>query len=175
MQAMFLNQVYKHKKLLFWLMIFFIFGQIFINIKHGLVFSPFYHYGMYSQVLKPEKTYSVPEIFIDGKQLMGKDFTPWTWDKILQPVTFYASINTSNLLYKNEVKRLSHAFIGGKREAYFNQACNYPLFIEWYKKYLAMVTGKPVNEVVINYRTYAFTNNRLHPTPQTISLQGLCH
>ena len=49
---MFLQKVYKHSKLLFLAMLGFIAGQLFINYKHGVVCSPFYHYGMYSEVMK---------------------------------------------------------------------------------------------------------------------------
>ena len=68
------------------MIIIFIAGQLFINYKRGLVFSPFYHYGMYSSIIKPATQYNIPEVFVDGERLAAKDFSPQEWDNIMQPV-----------------------------------------------------------------------------------------
>ena len=171
---MFLNQLYKHSKLFFLLVIVFIGGQLFINVKHGLVFSPFYHYGMYSHVMKPVGEYRVLEIYVDGTRLMGGDFTPWTWDKILQPVNYFTSIPQSNALYHNEVKRLTPSFLLGNKTENFLQKCDSISFTRWYKAYLSQVIGKTINSVEVTFRNYQFTDGRLEPTNTTFTLSGLC-
>lgn len=171
---MFLNLLYKHSKLLFVLMIAFICGQLFINVKYGLVFSPFYHYGMYSQVMRPQSEYLVPEIVVDGILLKGNDFTPWTWDKILQPVNYFTAIPAGNSLYKNEVTRLTPAFLSSGKTANFLQACDYEGFIDWYTKYLADVLRRPVKTVEVTSRKYTFSNGKLEPTPITFTLGNQC-
>ena len=171
---MFLKQLYKHSKLLFLLVIVFICGQLFINIKRGLVFSPFYHYGMYSHVMKPEDEYLIPEIIVNGSRIKGSDFTPWTWDKINQPITYFKGIPASNALYNNEVKRLTPSFLSTQKTNNFLQACDYKTFLEWYKNYLADVLGKPVRTVDIAYRNFRFNKGKLEPTSTTFTLTGLC-
>ena len=171
---MFLSQLYKHSKLLFLLVIAFICGQLFINVKHGLVFSPFYHYGMYSQVMKPAGEYLVPEIFVDGFKIKGSDFTPWTWDKILQPLNFFTAIPSSNSLYNNEVKRLTPFFLSTQKTKNFLQACDNEAFREWYKNYLTDILGKPVKTVDVAFRNFGFNKGKLEPTSTTFTLRGLC-
>ena len=171
---MFLNQLYKHSKLLFVLVMVFISGQLCINVKHGLVFSPFYHYGMYSQVMQPQNEYLVPEIIVDGTLLKGNDFTPWTWDKILQPVNYFTAIPASNALYKNEVTRLTPAFLLPGKTSNFKQPCDYQGFMEWYKKYLSGILGKPVTTVEVASRKYIFSNGKLESTPITFTLSSQC-
>ena len=56
---MFLEKVYRYNKALFAGMLFFIVMQLFVFYKHGMVFSPWYNYGMYSEVIKPQKEYAV--------------------------------------------------------------------------------------------------------------------
>lgn len=139
-----------------------------------MVFSPFYHYGMYSQVMDPQTEYMVPEIVVDGKPLKGNDFTPWTWDKILQPVKYFTSIPASNALYKNEVTRLTPAFLSSGKTANFLQTCDYPGFIEWYQKYLSHVLGRQVATVEVTSKKYRFSNGKLEPTPITFTLSSQC-
>ena len=171
---MFLNQLYKHSKLLFVLVMVFISGQLFINVKHGMVFSPFYHYGMYSQVMRPQSEYLVPEIVVDGILLKGNDFTPWAWDKILQPVNYFSAIRPSNALYKNEVTRLTPAFLSPRKTGNFLQACDYEGFIDWYTKYLADVLRRPVKTVEVASHKYIFSNGKLESTPITFTLSSQC-
>ena len=171
---MFLKLLYKHSKLLFMMVIVFILGQLFINVKHGMVFSPFYHYGMYSQVMRPQSEYLVPEIVVDGILLKGNVFTPWAWDKILQPVNYFSAIRPSNALYKNEVTRLTPAFLLPGKTSNFIQPCDYQSFMEWYKEYLSDILGRPVKTVEIISRKYAFSNGKLEPTPITFTLSSQC-
>ncbi len=171
---MFLNLLYKHSKLLFVLVMVFISGQLFINVKHGLVFSPFYHYGMYSQVMRPQNEYLVPEIVVDHVLLQGKDFTPWTWDKILQPVNYFTNIPASNALNKNEVTRLTPAFLSFNKTSNFIQPCDYPGFMDWYKTYLTGILGRPVKTVEVASRKYTFSKGKLEPSPITFTLSSQC-
>ena len=171
---MFLKQLYKHSKLLFLLVIVFICGQLFINVKRGLVFSPFYHYGMYSEIMKPGTEYVVPEIVVDGTLLKGRDFTPWAWDKILQPLNYFTAIPLSNTRFNNEVKRVMPSFLSTQKTNNFLQACDYPVFMEWYKNYLSDIINKPVRTVDVTYRNFRFSNGKLEPTSTTFTLSSLC-
>ncbi len=87
-------------------MIIFIAGQLFINYKHGLVASPFYHYGMYSEVMKVQAEYNVFEVTVNGRTLKGENFSAVQWDKIILPLVYFKNVSRSNDLYYTTIKRL---------------------------------------------------------------------
>src|SRR5437867_4049778 len=104
---MYLKKLYQHNKLWFLVIIIFIAGQLFINYKRGVVFSPFYHYGMYSSVIKPAAQYNIPEVFVNGMRLATKDFSPQEWDNIMQPVIkFQDQEKWNSTLFQTDIHRL---------------------------------------------------------------------
>ena len=64
---MFLQQVYKYSKWFFLFMIIFIISQLYVGYKHGMVVSPFYNYGMYSEVFKIKDSYEIWEVEVNNK------------------------------------------------------------------------------------------------------------
>lgn len=176
---MFIKQVYKHNKWLCLAMILFMAGQLFVNYKHGMVVSPFFHYGMYSHEIKIEKSYPVVEVTINGKLLRGQDYTPQQWDKIMLPIQYYSNIQHSNELYHNEVKRLLQKLSITTNEANFLQQCDEASFVKWYKNYLSFITKEPVPiaigmQLEINERQYIFNGHILTQTDSLKSLAQLC-
>jgi hypothetical protein len=172
---MFLQEVYKHNKLLFVLMIVFIIGQLFINYKRGMVFSPFYHYGMYSEVMKEKNTYGVFEIEVNGKKLQAQNFTPQQWDKIVVPLSYYASINSkSNALYFTDIKRLMQALHIPANEVNYIQGCDSQRFTIWYQLYLTEILNEKVNTVEITYHVYQYKSGSLQPTDSILPISQLC-
>ena len=156
-------------------MILFIIGQLFINYKHGMVVSPFLHYGMYSDVIKIEKEYGVFEVVINGKKLQGKDFSPQQWDKILLPLYYFKNINTGNQMYQSDIKRLLLVVHLSASEKHFLQDCNLLQFQKWYKEYLPAVIDVPINSIEINYRKYNYTEGKLVPVNSVATLSQLCY
>ncbi len=173
--GLFIKQVYKHNKWLCLAMIIFIAGQLFVNYKHGMVVSPFFHYGMYSHGINVEKSYPVIEVSVNDKRLRGQDFTAQQWDKIMLPIQYHSNIGRSNELYEREIKRLLSKLHISSNENYFFQQCNEEAFEKWYKVYLASIVGQPVLQLQINQRIYAFSGQALTPTDSTKSLAQLCH
>jgi len=171
---MFLKSVFNHSKLLFLLMIIFIAGQLFINYKRGVVFSPLFHYGMYSEVMHVKPTYQVWEVQVNGQKLSAEDFSIQQWDKIILPLQYYQGINSSNQLYHRDVKRLLQKLHLFTTEENFLSNCSYPDFEQWYKRYLQSVTGEAVSDMEITYRSYRF-DSVLIPTDTATSLQQLCN
>jgi hypothetical protein len=172
---MFLQKVYKHNKLLFALMITFIIGQLFTNYKHGMVFSPFYHYGMYSEVMKEKDTYGVFEIEANGKKLAAQNFTVQQWDEIILPLNYYSSIRTkSNALYNSDIKRLMNSIHLNSNEDDYIQCCNSDGFESWYQLYLSNVLNEKINSLVIIYHLYQYKSRSLQPTGSILSLSQLC-
>ena len=171
---MFLPQVYKHSKGLFLVMISFVMVQLFINFKRGMVVSPFYHYGMYSEVMPVKPTYQVFEIVVNGKVLQGQRYSQQRWDKIIMPVQYFASLQAkSNRLYSDEIKRLMGRIGLNTDEGNFVSICNYTQFNAWYKQYLQSIVNTQVNDVQVHLRDYSF-HQRLQPTSNITDLSALC-
>jgi hypothetical protein len=125
-----------------------------------VVFSPFYHYGMYSAVMNPEKKYSVTEISVNGKLLQTKDFSPYVWDKINLPVQLYHTQDKWNqILWLQDISRLLHATDSSK---YLNQITATG-FSNWYRTYLQNVLHQSVDTVSIQWRDYVFDGKALNP------------
>lgn len=119
---MFLRKVYRYNKGLFAGMLFFIIMQLFVFYKHGMVFSPWYNYGMYSEVIKPQKEYAVYKVYADGKLLKGKDFSPQQWDDIHFALSQADAAACNEHFYESQIKRLFTKFhlpVAGK-EHYIN-------------------------------------------------------
>ncbi len=93
---MYLKQLYRHNKLLAFFVGTFFAIQIFINYKQGAVASPFYHYGMYSAVMKIDSVYDVRLVFSKGKILRGQDFSIRNWDKLHNMIEKSSNAQSTN-------------------------------------------------------------------------------
>jgi hypothetical protein len=171
---MYLRQLQLHSRLLAALVILFICGQLFVILIWGIVITPFYNYGMYSEQMHIKDEYKVFEIELNGKRLRGEDFSSQEWDKILLPLQFYAGIHESNILYKNEIKRLMNKMHFTADDNNFLQTCNYQQFEAWYEHYLEDMTKQEIKSLIINYRTYQYHRNRLDASPSSISISQTC-
>jgi len=171
---MYLQQVFRYNKWLFALCIVFAAGQLFINIKRGMVLSPFYHYGMYSEVIRVKPSYQVFQVVVNGIPLQGSHFTPWQWDRILWPVVYYSQVNKSNALYTTDVKRLLQSIHLQPEDKHFLAACNYTQFEGWYKNFLSRLTNQQVSTIEVNLRQHSLVTSKLQPGTPTLSLQDLC-
>jgi hypothetical protein len=172
---MFLKKVYRHSRWFFILFVAFITGQLFINYKHGMVASPFLHYGMYSEVMKVKHTYGVFEVMVNGKPLQGKDYSAQQWDKIILPLRYYANIKAvSNKLYYTDIKRLMAAVKLSPVEQRYVQQCNAQQFQQWYKRYVQDVINTPVKQLDIRYHIYHSNDHQLQPTDTLLTITDLC-
>ena len=172
---MFISQVYKHSKWLCAAMILFVLLQLFINVKRGIVATPFLHYGMYSHSIKIERRYEVLEVKVNDKLLKGSDFTPQQWDRILLPLNFYIHLHVSNSLYENEVERLLGKFHISTQDQDFLQQCDFDSFEKWYNKYLKNVRNQPIHSCLVQLRVYQYKDARLMPADSVTNLARLCH
>ena len=155
---MYLQQLYQHSRPWFLVIIFFIAGQLFINYKRGVVCTPFFHYGMYSEVITPAAQYTVPEVYINGERLATKDFTPQQWDNIMQPIIKFQQQKEGNQqLFATDIQRMmpfadQSKFINNISEAQFNT---------WYRQQLEKITGKTIHALKIAYQDYLFNGTNL--------------
>jgi hypothetical protein len=172
---MFLKKVYKYNKFLFLTMIAFSTVQIFVSFNRGIVISPFFNYGMYSEAFNTPGSYPVFEIEQNGKLLRGEEFSPEDWDKIILPPSYYANIKASNALYHKEVKRILERIGITTNDERFLTACNYKEFEKWYGKYLFQITGQPTTSLKIYSRVYQYRPHKLVPTDAITPLAALCN
>jgi hypothetical protein len=107
---MFLEKVYRYNKWLFAGMLFFIAMQLFVFYRRGMVFSPWYNYGMYSAVIKPQKQYAVYKVYADGKLLRGDNFSPQQWDAFHFVLEQADAASCNEHFYDTQVKRLFTKF-----------------------------------------------------------------
>lgn len=153
---MYLKQLYQHNKWLFCAIVLFITGQLSNNIRQDIAISPVYSYGMYSMPVTPSNSYTVPEIFINGKQLQAKDFSPQQWDNIILPVTkFNAQQNWNLNQWQQDISRLlpfsdSLKFVNNITEAQFRK---------WYSKRLLSISDQPADSVCIAFASYYFNGS----------------
>jgi hypothetical protein len=147
---MYLKHLFHQSKFWFVVVIVFITCQLFINVKHGMVFSPFYHYGMYSEVMQPKDTYPIFGVTVNGEELKAKDFSPQQWDKIIQPLVYYSKHRQWNEDMFGEVHRLTGINDSAK---YFKKLTKNDITF-WYQQYLSATLHKEVTAVVIESKTY---------------------
>ncbi len=171
---MYLRQLQAHSRLLSAAVILFICGQLFVILIWGIVITPFYNYGMFSEVIHQKDSYEVFEVEVNNKRLRGENFSSQQWDKVILPLQYYAGIKKSNSLYRLQIRRLLGKMQVSTNDANFIQLCNYAQFENWYKHYLQTITNQEIQSVVIYYRNYQFQSNRLQATPSFIPLSQLC-
>ncbi len=160
--AMYLKKLYHTNKWWFALVLLFIVVQLTMDAKQGIDISPVYHYGMYSGVITPQKEYRVTEITVNGKQLQTKNFSPYEWDKIIEPVELFENQQAWNTqIWNTEVKRLLHFADSSK---YVNNLSD-GNFVTWYNNYLKTILHKRVDSVNIEAAAYTFDGHVLIKKP----------
>ena len=159
---MYLKRLWLHNKILCGLLVLFAAFQILNNIRQDVAFSPAYTYGMYSQVMHPQKKYIVPEINVNGRLLQTKNFTPQQWDKIIQPVVLFQRQDEWNRAeFNTYIRRLLHFedsshYVNGLSQAQFH---------EWYKEYVSAVIHSNISSLSIQFHEYDLSG------PKPVKLQ----
>ena len=150
---MYLQQLFRHNKFWFLIVLVFIAGQLLINYKRGAVFTPLFHYGMYSAVINPDKHYTITEIYVNGKRLTTKDFTPQQWDNIIQPAEkYYSQQQWNSFNWNNDIKRLLHV----QDSSLYTNTLTENSFRKWYASRLAHITGEKIDSFRIAFTPYTF-------------------
>ena len=107
---MFLEKVYRYNKWLFAGMLFFTAMQLFVFYRRGMVFSPWFNYGMYSAVSPPEKEYAVYKIYADDRLLTGSGFSPQQWDALHFALAEADATACNENFYNTQIARLFTKF-----------------------------------------------------------------
>lgn len=107
---MFLKKAYRYNKWLCGGMLFFIAMQLFCFYKGGMVFSPWYNYGMYSEVIKPLPEYALYKVYADGELMAGDQYSPQQWDNIHYKLVQADATACNRNFYEKEISRLYKKF-----------------------------------------------------------------
>lgn len=156
---MYLRKLYHQSKFWFIVVVVFAVIQITLNVRRDASLSPFFHYGMYSEVMEPQNIYVVPEVTVNNRTLQTKDFTPQEWDKIILPVVLYDKQKDWNSkIYNQHIKPLLHLEDSSK---YINNLSNIS-FYHWYKPYLENILHQKIDSFKINFNITVYSNEKLH-------------
>ncbi len=176
---MFLKEVYRHSKWMFAGMLFFSLGQLLVNYKRGMVFSPFFHYGMYSAKVEPRHSYLVNIVTVDGDTLSGADYTPPQWDKIQYTLQQVVASSCDSLFYQNQILRLYRkAGLPAPNSKYFVNFGNRQKRLETYKIWLAKQLGKKGASIKVSQNRYVYYFEKFVFQQKMDTLSGtniLCH
>jgi hypothetical protein len=156
---MYLKQLYKQHKGWFLFVLLFIVGQLFINFKRGVVFSPFYHYGMYSERMELKDSVAIAQITINNKKLQPFEYSAQEWDKLVLPIYLDSTVHSHNrTVFSQDAERLLKKLRLQPKEKFFEVEWHcYIDFMDWYKPYASKIIGDSINSISINQ--YACTLN----------------
>ena len=155
---MYLKRLYRHNKILFRVIILLTGFQAVNNIRQDVSFSPVYTYGMYSKLIQPANTYTIPEIIVNGKMLQTKDFTPQRWDKIIQPVILFSKQQEWNhYLFESYIQRLLRV---SDSTNYINHLSS-SQFNEWFRQYLESILHYHISMLAIHFSVYNLNGGKL--------------
>lgn len=158
LQCMYLKKLYTTHKGWFIVIMLFIIIQLGLDVKQAISFTPAFHYGMYSSISKPQTSYAVQEVWVNGRQLKTKDFSPCGWDKVMQPIVLYSNQhNWNSSVWNNDIKRLMHF----KDSAKYKNTLTETAFNTWYRSYMQTFLHEKIDRINIITTTYTFTGTQL--------------
>lgn len=158
---MFLKKVYRYNKWLCGGMLFFTAMQLFVFARSGMVFSPWYNYGMYSEMINPLPQYELYKVYADGELVKGDEYSPAQWDNIHFKLLQADAAACNATFYNNEIRRLFKKFhLPIPPEQFFiNTAFNPQTIRQQYPKRLGQAFNK--NSVVVVPMRYEWTGQAL--------------
>jgi hypothetical protein len=152
--------------------------QLAVNYKKGMVFTPFFHYGMYSAPAEIKKEYTINIVTIGGDTLRGKDFTPPQWDKIQYTLNQIIASNCDSDFYTHQVSRLfKKAGLPAPNTVLFINKRTSEAQISLYKKWLAKQLNRNSESVEVAQGTYRYQTGTfifIHPNETLSGTNHLC-
>lgn len=131
---MFLKKVFQYNMWLFSGMLVFIILQLVCYYKQGMVFSPWYNYGMYSGKFYPQKKYEV--YTVSYKYGPGtRFFFPYHDDKIFLALTQFQRQPQNNLFFDQSVKRIFNKININPSPIHFTTQVSEAEFKHWFNQY----------------------------------------
>ena len=165
---MFLPKLFRHNKLLFLFFICYAFAQLFINVKRGLVATPFLHYGMYSGYMGRANEIDIWEVEVNREKISLIDYNGKIADQVIEPLRLYEQLGNSNLLYHSHISRFLQPFhLAFDSTAFVCHLANKD-FIRWYKNHLSKIIGKNIYELRVFKNSYLVKGSNFHRAKQSL-------
>jgi hypothetical protein len=101
---MYLSKLYRYNKWLFAAIVFFAAMQLLVTYKRGMVISPWYNYGMFSEKVIVKKKYTVNNSL--GRPVETYLISPQQDDRINVTLDNLLALNRNDSLYQQEIVRL---------------------------------------------------------------------
>jgi len=161
---MFLKQVYRHNKWLFAACIGFMALQMLVFSRSGMVFTPFYNYGMYSEVMHPKPQYVVTNF----PAVKAHHYTPQQWDKIFVTLQRYQDLPLNDSLYQNHIVRLYQKLgLPAPARSNFTIHLHDTTFNAWYPGHLKKTISRTPVKISLASQTnrYKWTGQKLEVLP----------
>jgi hypothetical protein len=129
---MYLLRLYRYNKWLCVAILLFVIMQLLVTYKRGMVISPWYQYGMYSEKIYPKQVYTV------NNRLSGPEWifllSPQSDDQINVPLDNYRHVSQNDSLYQKEISRLFPAFhLPVPKATCYQSPLSKEKFIAWYR------------------------------------------
>ncbi len=131
---MYLTRLYRYNKWLFAAIVFFVAMQLLVTYKRGMVISPWYNYGMYSERIYPKQVYEVNAQLTGSKWLYF--IAPQLDDKINLTLDNYRKLPGNDTLYNSEIVRLfAKLRLPVPVARFYQSSFSEQNFNEWFSKY----------------------------------------
>lgn len=168
---MFFKVLFKNRRGAFWLLVLACLLQWLVFYKQGAVATPFFNYGMYSGVIKPEKSYDVIKVYVNGKLLKAEDFSIQEWDKVYVPIYMFRGKDSANAFAMDiQTRFFSKIGIFPFPEQHYLFTCSTfdeKAFLNWYRLYLSALIGSQVEDFKIVKQNYVWDGHLLQPGDST--------
>lgn len=140
---MYLQKLYRYNKWLFTGIVFFVAMQLFVTYKRGMVISPWYNYGMYSEKIFPKPLYQVNYQLTDAKCLYI--IAPQYDDKINLTLDQYRKLPKNDSLYQKEIMRIYAKFhLPVPAARFYQTAFSKTDFDKWFRQYVHPSVSSPL-------------------------------
>jgi hypothetical protein len=146
------------------IVILFIFFQAlwtFIGVKKSVECSPFYLYGMYSDILKTNKSQSSIVLYINDSILDIRALPYWEKEYVMNTVNYFAALADSNGKNPLELIVKSGALLPPAASGYFyncllNSKADLNAFPSWLKAYMDTILQKKINKFEVRMAVFRY-------------------
>jgi hypothetical protein len=167
---MYATKLWRHSKLHFFVLAFFMLVFALVNRQWGTVATPALCFAMYSTPFNATDTQRVYIITVNGQPLNFLQYSLTERDLLITPLDLYSEYAAQNTSVYTAMQQWP--FIGR-----FVQANDYSIatapaqFTSWYKRLVQKITGSTVNSLQVATQTYVIYNGVLTATgaPQKLN------
>ena len=163
MRDSYFYRLYRHSKLLFVGILCFSLFTIFFNLTGDEV-TPFFVWGMFSEVKQPQESYELYEIKLDGEHF---DYTNKLIDfnrfYITGPLNMYRAMKAkgeapTRAFFKEKMGN-HYSYVAPVLEPITNDVSQLKDFPAWFKRYVEQSTNKSFQQIQVNLLSVRYAAN----------------